>query len=48
VTSYVRSEFLAGRKIVTLALHDVANSTPVVNVKSREVTASAPQLVVTR
>ncbi len=48
VTSYVQGEFAAGRKIVSFALHDTATTTPNVNVKSREVPATPPQLVVTQ
>ncbi|MDO8413506.1 MAG: DNRLRE domain-containing protein, partial [Gallionellaceae bacterium] len=46
VTTYVQSEFAAGRKVVSFAYHDGANSTPLINAYSKE-TANKPQLLIT-
>jgi hypothetical protein len=47
VTSYVKSEKTAGREVISLALHNVSNSTPFISVASREDATNKPQLIVT-
>src|SRR5215831_2759897 len=47
VTSYVKGEKLAGRDVVSLALHDGAASTPTITLNSRESLANQPQLILT-
>jgi Bacterial Ig domain/IPT/TIG domain/Beta-propeller repeat/Carboxypeptidase regulatory-like domain len=46
VTAYVKSEKLAGRDTVSLALHNAAASTVVINLNSREAATNKPQLIV--
>lgn len=47
VSSYVIAEKSAGRNVVSLALHNSANSTPHILLNSREAPANKPQLIVT-
>ena len=46
VTNYLVAEKLAGRNIVTLALHNPSNSTVFVRVNSKEAASNKPQLAV--
>jgi hypothetical protein len=47
VTSHVRSEQQAGRRLVSFALHCPANSVERIDLSSREATANRPELTVT-
>ena len=44
VTSYVISEIAAGRSVMSLALHNPSQSTPYINLNSREAAANKPEL----
>ena len=46
VTAYVQAELAAGRKILSFAFHDPANSTQQINLPSRQASSNRPQLVV--
>ena len=48
VTDYLKAQRAAGKRFVTLALHNTANSTPKIQVKSREATSDRPELLVVR
>jgi hypothetical protein len=47
ITAYAQSEKAAGRNVISLAVHDAANATPIINLISRESATNKPQLVVT-
>jgi hypothetical protein len=47
VTGYIKSEHLAGRRLVSFALHCPARSVPRINVSSREASSNRPELIVT-
>jgi hypothetical protein len=47
VTSYIKSELAARRRIISLALHNSANSNLHIRANSKEATANRPQLVIT-
>jgi uncharacterized delta-60 repeat protein len=47
VTSYVKSQFAAGHKVVSFVLENAANSNPAVLFNSREAGSNKPALVVT-
>ena len=46
VTSYVRAEFAAGRKVLNFAYHNVSNSTPYITAASINATSNQPELVI--
>lgn len=47
ITNYIRAEKAAGRNLVTLGLHNTANTTQQLNIRPREaVVANRPQLIV--
>lgn len=46
VTSYVRAEFAAGRKVLNFAYHSVSNSTPYITAPSINATSNQPELVI--
>ncbi len=46
VTAYIQQELNAGRRIITLALHDTANTNPNIQANSREASTNKPVLVV--
>ena len=48
VTEFVRARRAAGAGVVSLSLHNTQNSTPKVQVNSREATTGRPELVVVR
>jgi hypothetical protein len=48
VTSWVRNESQAGRRLVSFAFHCPASSVERIDITSREASASRPELVVTR
>ena len=48
VTDYARAQRAAGKTFISLALHNPDNSTPKIQVRSREATADRPELVVVR
>jgi hypothetical protein len=48
VTDYLKAQKAAGKRVVTLALHNTQSSSAKVQVKSREATTDRPELVVVR
>ena len=48
VTDYLREQRAAGKRFVTLALHNLQSSSPKVRVNSREAATDRPELVVVR
>jgi hypothetical protein len=46
ITSYIQSEWAAGRKTISLALHNGANSSPLIKVNSKEASTNKPQLLI--
>ena len=48
VTNYVKSEKTAGRNVISLAIHDGAAATPIINFNSREAATNKAQLVITQ
>ena len=47
VSSYILAEQTAGRKVISVALHNPSNSTPHILLNSREATTNKPQLLLT-
>ena len=48
VTEYLKAQRVAGKRVVTLALHDVESSVAKIRVNSREAASDGPELVVVR
>ena len=48
VTDYVKAQWAAGKRVVTLALHNPLSSGPKIRVNSREAATARPELVVIR
>src|SRR5439155_10757524 len=48
VTDYLREQRAAGKRLVTLALHNPQSSSPKIRVNSREAATGRPELVVVR
>jgi hypothetical protein len=48
VTNYIKSEKTAGRHVVSLAIHDAAAATPIINLNSKEAATNKPVLVITQ
>ena len=48
MTDYLREQRAAGKRFVTLALHNLQSSSPKVRVNSREAATDRPELVVVR
>lgn len=46
ITSYIQAELAAGRKTISLALHNTANISPLIKVNSREAASFKPELVI--
>ena len=46
VTSYAKSEKMAGRNVITLGLHAPTTTTTLATLNSREATSSGPSLLV--
>ena len=47
MTSYAKSEKMAGRNVITLGLHGPASTSTLATLNSREAASSGPSLLVT-